>query len=81
MEKFAFLIIVLTHKFFFVYNTFRAKLWHFGQMKQANEAYVKLFSRFETTCNSIFRMVGLLLVEKFAFLAMVLIREFTFFSV
>jgi hypothetical protein len=38
---------------------------HFGQMKQAKRAYVKLFSGSKSTCNSIFIIVGLILMEKF----------------
>jgi len=30
--------MVLTHKIFFLYNTFRVIFQHFGQMKQAKEA-------------------------------------------
>ena len=81
VEIFAYLTTVLTHEFtFFLCNTFRAKFWHFGQMKLAKEAYVKLFSGSETTCNSIFRRFGSILVKIFAYLIIVLTHEFTFFQ-
>src|SRR6184192_295151 len=65
----------------FLYQVFWCHLSTFGQMKQANEAYVKLFSWSETTCNSIFRRFRLILVEIFVFITMVLTHKFLFFCI
>ncbi len=73
--------IIIRTSFFlssFSVPSFLAFFEHFGQMKQAKEAYVKLFSGSETTCNSIFRRFGLILVDIFTFLTKVLTHDFLF---
>ncbi len=59
---------------------FQAYLKHFGQMKQTNDALVKLFEGFETTCISIFIRIVYIYVVLWAFIINVLYHKIFFFN-
>ena len=77
MEKFAFLAMVLTCEFTFFCIILQRLILALWPNETGKGSLSKGCQRSETTCNSIFRRFGLLFVEKFAFLTIVLTREFT----